>query len=49
LRGKFCGKIFDPVLENGCWRRRKNSEIYKLYDECNDVKFIKIGRLGLDM
>jgi hypothetical protein len=36
--------IFGPVLENGCWRRRKTSEIYKLYDE-HVVKFIKLGRL----
>jgi hypothetical protein len=36
--------IFGPVLENGCWRRRKNSAIYKLYDE-HDVEFIKLSRL----
>jgi hypothetical protein len=38
------GKIFDLPLENGCLRRRKNYEMYKLYDE-HDVKFSKLGRL----
>jgi uncharacterized protein (UPF0548 family) len=41
---KLLWKILGPVLENGCWRRSKNSEIYKLYDE-SDVKFIKLGIL----
>jgi hypothetical protein len=26
---KVLRKIFYPVVENGCWRRRKNSEIYE--------------------
>jgi hypothetical protein len=43
LRGKFY--TFGLVLESGCRMRCKNSEIYKLYDEDNDVKFIKLGRL----
>ena len=38
-------KIFVPELENRCWRRCRNSEIYKLYDEHHVVKFIKLGRL----
>jgi hypothetical protein len=35
------------VLEKGCWSRRTNSEIYKLYDEYDVVKFIKVGRLTM--
>jgi hypothetical protein len=35
-------KIFVPVLGNGCWRRRRNSEIYKLYDEYDVVTFINL-------
>jgi len=34
-------------LENGCWSRRTNSEIHKLYDEYDIVKFIKVGRLKM--
>jgi hypothetical protein len=37
----FLWKIFVPVLENGFWRRRRNSEIFKLIDE-HDVKFINL-------
>jgi hypothetical protein len=33
------------VLENGCCRRRKDSEIHKLNDEYDVVKCIKLGRL----
>jgi hypothetical protein len=37
------------VLENGSWSRRTNSDIqeYKLYDEYDIVKFIKVGRLTM--
>jgi hypothetical protein len=42
---KVLEKIFNSVLENGFWRRCKNSEIYKLYYEYDNVKFIKLGRL----
>jgi hypothetical protein len=28
---KVLRKIFVPVLENGFWKRRKNSEIYRAY------------------
>jgi hypothetical protein len=38
-------KIFGPVCENGCWRRRKISEIYTLNDEQGVGKFIKFGRI----
>ena len=37
-----------PVLENGCWSRRTNSEMCKLYDEYDIVKFIKAGRVKMD-
>ena len=40
---KVLRTIFGPLLQNGCWRR-KNSAIYKLYDE-RDVKFIECSRL----
>jgi hypothetical protein len=38
---KVIQKIFGLALENGCWRKCKNSEICKLYHEHDDVKFIK--------
>jgi len=37
-----------PVLENGCWSRRTNSEMCMLYDEYDIVKFIKAGRVKMD-
>jgi hypothetical protein len=45
LKRKVPRTIFGPVLENGYRRKNKNSEIYKLYDEHDVVKFIKFGRL----
>jgi hypothetical protein len=45
LKRKVLRTIFGPELENGCRRKNKNSEIYKLYYEDDDVKFIKFGRL----
>jgi hypothetical protein len=33
LEKKVLWKILDPILENGCWRRCKNCEIYKLHDK----------------
>jgi hypothetical protein len=30
------------VAENGCRRRRKNCEIYELYNEYDIVKFMKL-------
>jgi hypothetical protein len=45
LTGNFLREIFGPVLENGFWRRCKDSEIHKLCDEYNVVKFVKIGRI----
>ena len=43
---KVLRKIFGLALESGCWRRHKYSEIYKLYDEHDVVKFIKLIDLG---
>jgi hypothetical protein len=40
-------KIFYPVIENGCWRWRKNSEMHNLYGKRDVVKFMKLGRLRL--
>lgn len=42
---KILRQIFGPVRENGTWRRRYNFELYKLYNELDIVKFIKIRRL----
>jgi hypothetical protein len=41
---KVLRTIFGPLLQNGCWKRRKNSAIYKLYDK-RDVKCIEDSRL----
>jgi len=37
--------LFGQVVENGCQRRRENSEICKFDDERDVVHFIKFGRL----
>jgi len=42
---KVLHKIFGLVLKNGCCRKHKNSEIYKLQFEVDVVKFIQLGRL----
>jgi hypothetical protein len=34
------------VQENGVWRKRHNHELYKLFNESDIVKYIKINRLG---
>jgi hypothetical protein len=34
------------VQENGVWRKRHNHELYKLFNETDIVKYIKINRLG---
>jgi hypothetical protein len=44
LERKVLQKILGLVLENGCWRWSKNSEIWQFYDEY-DVKCIQLGRL----
>jgi hypothetical protein len=34
------------VQENGVWRKRHNHELYKLFNEPDIVKYIKINRLS---
>jgi hypothetical protein len=38
--------IFGAVQENGVWRKRYNHELYELFNEDDNVKYIKINRLG---
>jgi hypothetical protein len=38
-------RIYGPVKESGIWRSRYNHELYKLYNEPDIVKVIKVGRL----
>ncbi|CAG9827498.1 unnamed protein product [Diabrotica balteata] len=42
---KILRRISGAVNENGVWRRRYNFELYKIYQEPDIVKHIKIGRL----
>ena len=44
LRGKLNGKYLAPRVKMD-FGEAQNSEMYKLYDEYDDVKFIKLGRL----
>jgi hypothetical protein len=37
--------IFGPVEENGTWRKRNNLELYKLFNEPDIIRFIKVKRL----
>jgi hypothetical protein len=40
-------KSYGPIKKNGTWRSRYNHKLYKLYNEPNKVKVIKVwlGRL----
>jgi hypothetical protein len=38
-------RIYGPIKENGIWRSRRNQELYKLYNEPDKVKVIKIWRM----
>jgi hypothetical protein len=38
-------RIYGPIRENGIWRLRYNHELYKLYNEPDIVKVIKVGWL----
>jgi hypothetical protein len=40
-------RIYSPIKENGIWRSRYNHELYKLYNEPDMVKVIKVGQLRL--
>jgi hypothetical protein len=42
---KILRSIFGAVQNKEQWRRRYNFELYKLYDEPDLVKYIKINRL----
>jgi len=37
--------IYFPIKDNGIWRTRYNSELYRLCDELEVVQMIKIGIL----
>jgi hypothetical protein len=43
---KILRRIYGPIQEGGCWRPRRNNELYSLYKEPNIVDDIKIRRLG---
>lgn len=42
---KILRHIYRGVQENGVWRRRCNFELYRLYEEPNIVRSIKVNRL----
>jgi hypothetical protein len=42
---KILRSVFGTVQDKGQWRRRYNFELYKLYDESDLAKCIKINRL----
>ena len=42
---KILRRICGPTHEGGCWRPRRNNELYSLYKEPNIVEEIKIRRL----
>jgi hypothetical protein len=37
--------IFGPVEENGTWRRRYSHDLYKLFNELDIIRYIKVKRL----
>jgi hypothetical protein len=37
--------ICGPITENGIWKSRYSHELYKLYNEPDIVKVIKVGRM----
>jgi len=37
--------IYVPINDNGIWRARYGNEFYRLYDEMDTVKVIKMGRM----
>jgi hypothetical protein len=42
---KILRSVFGAVRDKGQWRRRYNFKWYKIYDEPDSVKYIKINRL----
>jgi len=50
FRNNVLRKILCPGLGNGCWRRRKISEIFKLFDDIDLWNLLSLGDLnGLAM
>ena len=45
LSATRCQSILSGVKKNGLWRRRMNSEIYKIFREPDVIKNIKIRRM----
>jgi hypothetical protein len=45
FEGRILRRISGPIKENCIWRSRYNNELYKLYNEPNIVKVIRIGQL----
>ncbi len=43
---KILRNILGGVRVNNVWRRRFNSELYRIYKQPNIVKFIKINRMN---
>jgi hypothetical protein len=37
--------IFGAKQENGTWRKRYNCELYEMFNEPNNVNYIKVKRL----
>jgi hypothetical protein len=42
---KILRSIFGSVQDKGQWKRRHNFELYKIYDESDLVKYVKINPL----
>lgn len=38
-------RIYGSIKRNGIWTSRYNHELYKLYNESNIVKVIRVGQL----
>ena len=45
LERKVLQKVYGPVTDNGVWRIRCNSELYKFMGEEDIVRFIKAQRI----
>lgn len=37
-------KIFKTVKTNNTWRKRFNTELYRMYKDCDILQFIKVSR-----
>jgi hypothetical protein len=45
FKRRILRRIYSPINEGGIWRIRNKNELYKLYNELDVVRVIKIGRL----